>query len=504
MSRNRMTAAIRLTFRHSGVLLAVLFLAVTISAGLRSPYAPPRAQAQAQFADPAFRTTWERTDGPVESGSVQRGWVWGPTPGKAMTEPFVGLPGNVHLVQYFDKGRMEINDPNGNKSDPFYVTSGLLSGEMISGYVTEGFTKTTYLGPAFINLASDLDDRTAPTYQSFNGVSNIPGAFEDRRAAPATGQPVTTAIDRQGVTRPWPPDHPTYGVQNVFYSEITGHNIPNVFWNYLNSQGPIIQDGQVVNGPLFSPIFYVTGYPISEAYWSYVKVSGRYTDVLIQAYERRVLTFIPANTEGWQVQLGNDGQHYYNWRYGGTIPQATVVPLPPLANVSITGISYPQSIVDINGSFVVIQNNEDLPVRLNGWRIDAPHWDFIDSYSFPNGIVIAPGASLNVRSGIGESTSTDLYMFRATPMWVVDPANLAILYDQYGRTVSRFFPSGAQPPTPTLPPATATPPGLPPTVTPGGIPPTVTLAATPPGGATVTPTKEVPTPVPTNSPSALP
>ena len=51
--------------------------------------------------------------------------------------------------------------------------------------------------------------------------------------------------------------------------------------------------GEQVRGPLFYPWFSVTGYPISEPYWSYVKVAGRYTDVLIQAYERRVLTFVP-------------------------------------------------------------------------------------------------------------------------------------------------------------------------------------------------------------------
>jgi hypothetical protein len=46
-----------------------------------------------------------------------------------------------------------------------------------------------------------------------------------------------------------------------------------------------------------------------------VKVDGYYRDVLIQAFERRVLTYTPDNPPGWQVEAGNVGQHYYQWRY---------------------------------------------------------------------------------------------------------------------------------------------------------------------------------------------
>ena len=55
-------------------LAAVLLLALALVV-LR--YSTP-ASSQAQFADPTFRTVWERTDGPVAAGSTLRGWVWGP------------------------------------------------------------------------------------------------------------------------------------------------------------------------------------------------------------------------------------------------------------------------------------------------------------------------------------------------------------------------------------------------------------------------------------------
>jgi hypothetical protein len=58
------------------------------------------------------------------------------------------------------------------------------------------------------------------------------------------------------------------------------------------------------------------GYPISEPYWTKVKVGGVEKDVLVQAFQRRVLTYTPTNPEGWKVEMGNVGRHYYWWRYG--------------------------------------------------------------------------------------------------------------------------------------------------------------------------------------------
>ena len=46
-----------------------------------------------------------------------------------------------------------------------------------------------------------------------------------------------------------------------------------------------------------------------------MKAGGRIQNVLIQCFERRCLTYMPENTAGWQVEMGNVGQHYYRWRY---------------------------------------------------------------------------------------------------------------------------------------------------------------------------------------------
>jgi hypothetical protein len=72
-----------------------------------------------------------------------------------------------------------------------------------------------------------------------------------------------------------------------------------------------------VNGPLFSNPFYAAGYPLTEPYWTHVLVGGVSRLVLVQVFERRVLTYTPDNPDGWKVEAGNVGVQYEQWRYGG-------------------------------------------------------------------------------------------------------------------------------------------------------------------------------------------
>src|SRR4051794_15369142 len=91
----------------------------------------PAATHADSFADPAFQSTWERTDKPVADGTVKRSFYWGPAPGVTQSEPYAEGVGGKRLVQYFDKSRMEINDPNADHNSPFYVTNGLLTVELV-------------------------------------------------------------------------------------------------------------------------------------------------------------------------------------------------------------------------------------------------------------------------------------------------------------------------------------------------------------------------------------
>ena len=47
-------------------------------------------------------------------------------------------------------------------------------------------------------------------------------------------------------------------------------------------------------------------------------VRGVERDVLVQLFQRRVLSYTPGNPAGFEVEMGNVGQHYYAWRYGST------------------------------------------------------------------------------------------------------------------------------------------------------------------------------------------
>jgi hypothetical protein len=299
------------------------------------------------FAQPAFQRLWERTDRPVASGQVQRSWYWGPQPNTAaLYEEYREGPGGTRLVQYFDKSRMEINNPAGDPNSPFFVTNGLLTVELISGKMQVANSQFTDRYPADIPLASDPDDANAPTYLSFQSVSNTPAG--DHPANSRVGQAVTGTINRTGNVGDDPTKAAYPRTNIVYYDQNTKHNVPQAIWEFLNEAGPVYlsDSGQLANARLSDPWFYATGLPISEAYWARVKVAGQMQDVLIQAFERRVVTYTPNGVPGFKVQMGNIGQHYYDWRYkdagrpagGVATPTATpgagatpVATIPPVA-----------------------------------------------------------------------------------------------------------------------------------------------------------------------------
>ena len=99
--------------------VALLLLLSLISMPLIAQ-AQPQQQPAPPFADAAFQSVWARTDKPVADGAVKRGYYWGPQPGAAKQEAYQQGTGGARLVQYFDKSRMEINDPNRDKNGAFY------------------------------------------------------------------------------------------------------------------------------------------------------------------------------------------------------------------------------------------------------------------------------------------------------------------------------------------------------------------------------------------------
>ena len=301
--------------------LSSLLLLIGVQPAVAAPWAK-----RLEFAHPAFAAQWTRTDAPEVRGD--RAWYWGPTPWFDYYEFHRESPNGLHLVQYFDKARMEIN----NSADGA-VSNGLLVVEMVSGNQRTGAAPgdTFDHEPAAIPVAGDplATNPDAPMYSSFREVTTTNDPTSQRNPD-RSSQLISATIDRGGQVGTRDDLAQTYAEQTRIaeYSDATGHNIPTIFWTFLNARGRTIINGQVRTGPIVDWLS-VMGYPITEPYWIRTNVGGMPQDVLVQLFQRRVLTFTPANPEPFKVEMGNVGQHYFQWRYPHLgLPWAA--PPPPL------------------------------------------------------------------------------------------------------------------------------------------------------------------------------
>lgn len=280
----------------------VLLLAVLLPAGLSAE----------SFADAAFERVWQRSDRPVAAGRVSRSWLWGPEPFTGpIWEPYAESPGGTRLVQYFDKSRMEINDPGADPNSAWFVTNGLLVREMVDGHIVTGANSFIQASPSQEAVVGDAapNNPNCPTYAAFQYLSW-------QRAENRVGQAVTTVMARDGTTWDDPAKAGYPGTTVAYYEATLGHNVPRVFWDFMNQVGLVYENGTYRRGKVFDWL-YTMGYPITEPYWVRAAVGGVEQDVMVQLFERRVLSYTPANPIGWQVEMGNVGLHYYTWRYGG-------------------------------------------------------------------------------------------------------------------------------------------------------------------------------------------
>ncbi len=233
----------------------------------------------ASFATAAFQTQWVRGEAITTN-------FWGPlsTSDGGRSEYYKDAPAGQRIVQYFDKGRMEWVEP------PGLVTNGLLPVEMIRGRVQMGDTTFVSKPPPNIPIAGDLSN-VGPTYATLSGrASGI--------LAPApvkTGEAVTTIVAATGDIVQ---GSPAAGVTLSGYDNETQHNVASVFANYRNRAGVA-----------------TIGLAISEPFRAALVVSGLPKEIVVQVFERRVLTFNAANVPPFQVEMGNVGLHYFQWRY---------------------------------------------------------------------------------------------------------------------------------------------------------------------------------------------
>jgi uncharacterized protein YkwD len=332
-------------------LALALMLVFALCAGI---FGTTGQASAAPFGDTSFEKIWQQADQPIAAGQANRSWLWGAAPNWGGYEGYdQARPNGNRMVQYFDKSRMEINDPNADRNSQWFVSNGLLTTELVSGLMQVGDNRFENRAPAGIPVAGDLHNNTGPTYAALAGLTITGGNFAGNR----TGQAVNEGVTGSGqVSRIQPPIATNY----AYYEPQTKHNVPAVLWNWM----------QNIPGSNWT---FALGYPISEAYWSQFNVGGQNKMVLVQLFQRRVLTYTPSNSAAWQVEMGNIGLHYFNWRYNGQSPApAQVASAPAPAPVASPLDSEEQAFIQTINNYRRANGLGDLTFQANIER--AANW----------------------------------------------------------------------------------------------------------------------------------
>lgn len=283
-----------------------LALIVALLAPLLISLGEPPLRAQTTFASPAFEEVWAAADAPVAAGQARRAWLWGPAPITAgRQESYAGAPSGERLVQYFDKARMEDQSWQADVDPLWRVTTGRLVVELVTGAIdlgdgrqearpsaTETVAGDPGSGPTYADLAALVGRPPRPAGEAV--LAHLaPGGSIENRLAPAAVTTVAVAEASRPIAAP--------------------------FWTFMTGAG------KIGNSP-----FFATGLPLTDAAWVDVRLAGQPRTVLIQAFERRVLTYAPGNTAGFTVEMGNVGQHYLTWRYGPLPAEPLALAATPL------------------------------------------------------------------------------------------------------------------------------------------------------------------------------
>ncbi|MGI8855558.1 MAG: G1 family glutamic endopeptidase [Thermomicrobiales bacterium] len=281
------------------------------------------AGAASSFAAPAFQQQWQQGEAITTN-------FWGPlaTAHDGRQESYKDAPSGQRLVQYFDKGRMELSGAA--------VTNGLLATEMVTGRVQVGDNAFENRPPPALPIAGDPDN-PGPTYAALNGKAK---ALFD--AAPArTGSTTQSVVFATGDISVGTTIADSAAIVAA-YDAATKHNVPKAFAEYRTRAG-----------------LQTIGYAIAEPFFATVKIGGVQRQVMVQVFERRVLTYTATNPPTFQVEMGNVGSHYYQWRYGSSgapapdvSPSPAVITATPTLNWSGYGVDA-KAITTVHAAWIV-------------------------------------------------------------------------------------------------------------------------------------------------------
>jgi hypothetical protein len=297
-------------------------------AGLALPTSKPTSAQPITFGDPAFARQWNYSDKAVSEHKVTRSWLWGPPLLPGRNERLIGslargttTSADYHFVQYFDKARMEFNAKEG------IVTNGRLVVEMMSGDIQMGLKSNEHftIRPSKLAIAGDTAEGqvhpNTATYASLFKIATIGGA--GMRASKANpGTKIAATYTRFGSIYTLPtnavPGDKIPAVRTYFpENNPDGHNIPDVFMEFLTQSSLVwnANENRYSTAGLFENWVTAVGLPITEPYWTQVRIGGVDSWVMFQAFERRILTYNPSTADPtWRVEMGNVGQHYKDWR----------------------------------------------------------------------------------------------------------------------------------------------------------------------------------------------
>ena len=167
-------------------------------------------------------------------------------------------------VQYFEKGRLE--DHRAEVSDPAWAFMyGLLTPELMD-LLPQGSVSGTNVTYHDLQLAAQPGVRVAP-----------PSGFRGGTMLVEGGQTVFVPAD------PWLRPAP-------------GHTVPLYFWGYITR--PELFPGGWLHD---------VGLPLTSVLQGQVTKGGESRNVVIQGFERAVLTYDARNPAGWQVERANIG-----------------------------------------------------------------------------------------------------------------------------------------------------------------------------------------------------
>jgi hypothetical protein len=288
------------------------------------------------FASPAFAALWSTPEAALPN-------FWGPALQPLLQEQYRESPGGTRTVQYFDKARMEQTQPGGA------ITNGLLTVELITGQRQFGDNTFTPFPPSTQVIVGDPTG-TWPPYSALSS-SVFPSKVAQNKS------PISTVYQQGGTfsTNAELAAYPgaAFGSYETDPGGRYGHNVPLAFSQYLQKVPGMWQTSM--------------GYPITEPFWVNVPVNAKMTWVMVQAFERRVLSYTPTNAPGFQVEMGNIGQHYYQWRYvtspGGVEgpPTPTLAPTATTSTTCVTPVPRAPTVIRTGTVMIAIPSISNIP-----------------------------------------------------------------------------------------------------------------------------------------------